>query len=84
MNDAILVINAGSSSLKFAILVPGEQSEALDRIYHGQIEPIGQHAAFKVYDDHCHTLLINNSIAVPDHEAAFLAILTWLEQQDTS
>lgn len=84
MNDAILIINAGSSSLKFAIFMPGESSKALERKYHGQIEPIGQHACFRAYDDPSQALLIDHTVCAPDHEVAFLVILAWLEQHDAN
>jgi acetate kinase len=83
MDDAILIVNAGSSSLKFAVFVPGGQGGDPERTYHGQIEPVGQQATFKVYDVN-NRLLIDNALSAPDHEAAFLAILTWLEQQTTA
>ena len=40
MNQALLVINAGSSSIKFA-LFSGANATALERAYHGKIEGIG-------------------------------------------
>ncbi len=46
MTDAILVLNAGSSSLKFALF----EADSLDRLYRGQVEDIGADAKLKVVD----------------------------------
>ena len=46
MTEAILVLNAGSSSLKFALF----DADRLDRLYRGQVEDIGADARLKVVD----------------------------------
>jgi acetate kinase len=82
MDNAILIVNAGSSSLKFAVYGVSERGDDLARIYHGQIEPIGPQAHFRVQDAHEAQLIsLSQSLSVSDHEAAFLVILNWLEQQ---
>jgi acetate kinase len=48
MSDAILVVNAGSSSIKFSLFV--EQGEALDLLLGGQIEGLYTAARFKARD----------------------------------
>lgn len=47
--NCILVINAGSSSIKFAIFT-GEDISALSRLFHGAIEGIGTKPHFYVID----------------------------------
>ena len=46
MTEAILVLNAGSSSLKFALF----QTEPLERLYRGQVEDIGDQAWLTIID----------------------------------
>ena len=46
MTEAILVLNAGSSSLKFALF----EADSLDRLYRGQVEDIGVDAKLRVVD----------------------------------
>jgi acetate kinase len=48
MSDAILVVNAGSSSIKFSLFL--EQGEALDLLLGGQIEGLYTAARFKARD----------------------------------
>lgn len=79
MDNAILIVNAGSSSLKFAVFVVGRRHTDPERCFHGQIEPIGEQASFTVFAEH-ESPLLDDSLFVADHEAAFLAILSWLEQ----
>ena len=83
MDNAILIVNAGSSSLKFAVFVVGDHRDDPEQMYHGQIEPIGPHANFTVQGVN-DTLLNSQSLSVSDHEAAFLVILSWLEQHATA
>ena len=76
VNSAVLVLNAGSSSLKFEVfdVLPG----GLQCFLRGQIDGIGNHAHFKAKD----------SAGVPLHAAAFSAesmsrqhaALVWLLQ----
>lgn len=46
MNDALLVLNAGSSSLKFSV----HHANTLERLYRGQIEGLNNHAHFVATD----------------------------------
>lgn len=48
MSDVILVVNAGSSSIKFSVFV--ERGEALDLLMNGQIEGLYTEPRFKVKD----------------------------------
>lgn len=48
MSDAILVVNAGSSSIKFSLFL--ERGEALDLLLGGQIEGLYSAPRFKARD----------------------------------
>jgi acetate kinase len=48
MSDAILVLNAGSSSIKFSVFL--EQGDALDLLLGGQIESLHTEPRFKAKD----------------------------------
>ena len=48
MSDAILVVNAGSSSIKFSVFL--ERGEALDPLLGGQIESLYTAPRFKAKD----------------------------------
>jgi acetate kinase len=50
MPDANLVINAGSSSIKFAVFVGGENASEPEAVFKGQMEGIGSDPAFAVKD----------------------------------
>lgn len=54
MNDAIFVLNAGSSSLKFSIYGVADQEFSL--VVHGEIEGLGASAHFKAKDQRGQTL----------------------------
>ena len=74
---AILVINSGSSSIKFAVFNDADLSEMVK----GQIDGIGSHASFKAKSP---DLRIQEAITWPqelapqDHGAAVKIILEWL------
>ena len=50
MQDANLVINAGSSSIKFAVFVDGGDASEPEAVFKGQMEGIGSDPAFAVKD----------------------------------
>ncbi|MCV6639372.1 acetate/propionate family kinase [Candidatus Albibeggiatoa sp. nov. NOAA] len=81
MTNAILVVNAGSSSIKFSLFSCQPQHH-LDLVYHGGISGIGTHPAFKAEDAQGQNLTKQNLTEGADHEAAFSVMLDWLEQQD--
>ena len=86
MNDVILVVNAGSSSLKFQLHKITEGSE-LALMMRGQISGIGgSRPAFKVKDSLGRSLIEQ---ALPPHEAAGLGsaqdiMAGWLSQRMSS
>lgn len=71
MTDAILVLNAGSSSLKFALF----HTDTLDLLYRGQVEDIGAEAKLTVVDAEGGSITETALPAVSNHEEA-LAHLT--------
>ena len=54
MSDAIFVLNAGSSSLKFSVY--GLADQDLSVVAHGEIEGLGASAHFKAKDERGRTL----------------------------
>src|SRR5690349_3249630 len=79
MRDVILVINAGSSSLKFSAFAVGTDP-ALSLYLQGQVEQIGTHPRLVARNAEG-GLLVERSFephAVPDHEAAMAEMATWL------
>lgn len=78
---ALLVINAGSSSLKFAIYTIKKLPTALHRLYLGAIEDIDSEntARFSLFTGNAEPLEDKPTDAV-DHQQAMTCLLDWLEQ----
>src|SRR3954470_15700217 len=76
MREPILVINAGSSSIKFSVFETGEDG-SLAAGAHGQIAAIGTSARIEVADAQGRKL-IDEPAAAKDHEAAISVIHEWL------
>jgi len=76
MADAILTLNCGSSSIKFALF---EKADPLRRIAHGQIEGLGTAPHFQAFDT-SGALLTENRWQSGTHETFFRALLSWIEQ----
>ncbi|MER3447482.1 MAG: acetate kinase, partial [Candidatus Dadabacteria bacterium] len=83
MNEVILVINAGSSSIKFSIFAIENSEKSLALVYRGEIEGIGTQPRFFVSDNTGKRLLdkhlttkIANSL---NHEDALAVLLDWIE-----
>src|SRR5437588_12754335 len=76
MREPILVINAGSSSIKFSVFETGEDG-SLAAEAHGQIAAIGASARIEVADAQGRKL-IDEPAAAKDHEAAIALIHNWL------
>jgi acetate kinase len=74
---AILVINSGSSSIKFAVFNDANLSELVK----GQIDGVGSHASFKAKSPDLRiqeTITWPQELAPQDHGAALKIILEWL------
>jgi acetate kinase len=79
-SDAILVVNAGSSSIKSSLFALRENA-TLELVYHSEITGLGTLADFLVKDV-TGTPLIKKDLGVITHENAFALLLDWIEQCD--
>jgi len=79
VNAAILVINAGSSSVKFSLFNPAETGE-MTLIDHGQITGIGTEPRFVVKNAQGQPLNRQDLPKTAQHKDAFWVMLEWLEQ----
>jgi acetate kinase len=81
MNKAsqrVLTLNAGSSSLKFALFEAGERSR---RVLSGEIDRIGQPATvFKITstDSKDDAMRV---VTAPNHTAAFIILMDWISER---
>ena len=73
MLDVILVINTGSSSLKFSIF---ESQPQLRRLYHGEIEHLTSLPCLTIFDAH-HQEIFKNVMSTPGPEAGLQAFFNW-------
>ncbi len=80
MTDAILVVNAGSSSIKFSTFA--RRGADLDLVARGQVEGIGTAPRFIAKDAGGNTIGEKRwpAGARVDHDAAFAHIVDWLRQ----
>src|SRR5690242_12947055 len=82
MNRAIIVLNAGSSSLKFSIYQLN--SDDLSLVARGQIEGLGTTPHFKAKDPNDKTLAdvdVRSGAAAFGHHEAFAHLVTWMRQE---
>jgi len=78
MDTALLILNAGSSSLKFAVYQADAAGE-LQAGYRGAIEEIGRNGRFQVFHAPDAGSLIDLAVTVANHEQALKQVLDWLE-----
>jgi len=78
MTPALLILNAGSSSLKFAVFGAGPAG-ALQAAYRGLIDTIGRNARFKVFHAPDAGGRVDQAVSAGDHEAALSHLLHWLD-----
>ncbi|MDB6137235.1 MAG: Acetate kinase [Verrucomicrobiaceae bacterium] len=74
--DAILTINGGSSSIRFAVY---EAGRTLRRLLHGKVDRIGAEEAALTYQETEAGTSSTLPIKAGDHHAAADALLAWLE-----
>jgi len=79
MKQAILVVNAGSSSIKCAFF--NVNNDDLTLFYRGNVTGIGQQSHVTISNAQ-HQILFDQTADKLTHEQAFSKILTWLEQRD--
>ena len=86
MNGTILVLNAGSSSIKFSLFAAGAQPTRRNVLCDGQMDGIGHRIHFVANDAAGHSLVERELAEGANHEAALAVLLRWLEErfsQDT-
>lgn len=76
MIQAILVINSGSSSIKFSIFTANAD---LDLLYHGVIDNIFEAPSLTILDA-SHTRIFIQNISATGHAAGLRLLFNWLEQ----
>ncbi|MEX0958746.1 MAG: acetate/propionate family kinase [Burkholderiales bacterium] len=81
MSDAIVVINAGSSSIKFA-LYPAALDQPAGCIFRGQIDGLGANPRFSAWDAEGNALAARPMPPQADHALAVGEALDWLEDHD--
>jgi acetate kinase len=78
IKQAVLTINAGSSSIKFALYEAGTgQRQKL----HGKIDRIGLSGTALTFIDRTRDQHGNDTIVAADHHAAAIFLFDWLERQ---
>jgi acetate kinase len=82
VNDVVLVYNAGSSSIKFALFSRAE-SEPLERLFSGSISGIGGTQATFTAHGVAAGDTTETSVTADNHSQALHIILDWLERETT-
>jgi acetate kinase len=83
MTDAVLVLNAGSSSVKFAVYSGGDSAEP-ELAFKGQLEGIGSDPSFAVKNEHGETIDERDEWPRGSplrHAGAIRYILDWLHSE---
>ncbi|MGA9091204.1 MAG: acetate/propionate family kinase [Bradyrhizobium sp.] len=83
MSDAILVLNAGSSSIKFSVFPGHERPSRQGIICEGECEGIGHRVHFTAKDRAGASLVDEYLTEGATHEDALAALLRWLEDHFT-
>lgn len=78
MSDAILVLNAGSSSVKFSLFPAEQRPERGDLICEGACEGVDHRIHFAAKDGAGHPLISEDQLGNTTHEDALALILRWL------
>jgi acetate kinase len=81
MSDAILVLNAGSSSIKFSLFEGHVRPSREALICDGEVDGIGHRAHFVVKDGAGKSLANQDIQQAADHEDALAALLKWMDRQ---
>jgi acetate kinase len=77
MTDAVLIVNAGSSSVKFAVFAVVDG--ALERRLYGQADGLRERPRLRIFEASGASLLEGELAAEADQQAALDRILGWLE-----
>lgn len=81
MSDAILILNAGSSSIKFSLFEGHERPDPSALICDGEFEDIGRRVHFVAKDRSGTSLANRHPAETTSHEDALSALLIWMERQ---
>lgn len=79
MSDAVLVLNAGSSSIKFALFPADEQPARHELICEGAYEGLGHRVRFTAKDGAGNRLIDEQLPETTTHEDVVAALLRWLD-----
>jgi acetate kinase len=77
VNDALVVINAGSSSIKFALY-----ESSLRCVFRGQVDGLGANPRFSAWDDGGDAIAAQALPLAADHASAIGFILDWIDERD--
>ena len=77
----VLVINAGSSSLKFRVFEPATAASGAAVLASGQIDGIGVRPRFVAEDGSGEELARVTDMAVLDHDGAIRLLIEWLGER---
>ncbi len=87
MTDAILALNAGSSSIKFSLFDTANGISSHSLLYQGAVDGIGGNPHFLVQDTTGQRLvdeqLKTKATTQPGHKEALGVLLDWIERQET-
>jgi len=86
MAEMILALNAGSSSIKFAVFAMHETESLPSQHCRGEIEGIGGQTHFTMYTAAKQTVnngVVRKAIATSNHAEALRYILDWLEENES-
>jgi acetate kinase len=81
VSDAILVLNAGSSSIKFSLFPGGSRPMPDDLVCEGQFEGIGRRVHFSAKDGAGRLLTDQHLPEGTTHEDALAVLLRWLGER---
>ncbi|HEY8009291.1 MAG TPA: acetate/propionate family kinase [Methylocella sp.] len=84
MTDNILILNAGSSSIKFSLYPVSKNAIGETPLCEGAIDGIGHAAHFHATAAQKDTLIDTSLGEASTHEAALAALMRWLEQGFTA
>lgn len=82
MTDILLILNAGSSSIKFALYRPPGNASGLECLFRGNVQNIGADAYLSLIQDELAladtSVGTNTAVKADNHQAAVRLILDWV------
>jgi acetate kinase len=83
LSRLLLVLNAGSSSIKFSVYEVGETAAALTVLYRGEVDGLGARVRF-VARDQTGAGVADEALSGATHEDGLAAILGWIEARTSN